>query len=284
VLPRFTSSRNGAPNLTCFLKQLLDALLKWNLVDIHSHVLFGMDDGAETLEDSIALVKMAADAGTTDLVGTPHASPAYRFDPARVMERRRLVESAAGGALRLYTGCDFHLSYDNIEDALKNPTKYTINQNRYLLVEFSDLLIFKNTGEIFARLTDAGMIPVITHPERNRLLRKRLDELAQWCEAGAYIQVTGQSLLGGFGKSAHEFSRTLLDQRLVHFIASDGHDAVRRPPTMNTAFAWLDEHYGRPMAEALCVTNPRAALLGDAITLPEAASVPSSRKWYEIWR
>ena len=274
----------GTREIVAFRKRFTAPALKWTLVDIHSHVLFGMDDGAETLEDSIALVKMAAEAGTTDLVGTPHANPAYRFDPMTVMERLRAVELAAGGVLRLYTGCDFHLSYDNIEDALKNPRKYTINQNRYLLVEFSDLLIFNNTGEIFARLLDAGMVPVITHPERNRLLRKRLEELARWCEAGASIQVTGQSLLGGFGKSAYEFSRTLLDQRLVHFIASDGHDVVRRPPVMNTAFAWLDENYGRATAEALCVGNPRAALLGDAVTLPEVSVVPASRKWYQIWR
>ncbi len=243
-----------------------------------------MDDGAETLEDSIALVRIAAEAGTTDLVGTPHASPAYRFEPAVVMERLREVESAAGGILRLYTGCDFHLSFDNIDDALKNPRKYTINQNRYLLVEFSDLLIFRNTEEILTRLMEAGMVPIITHPERNRLLRKRLDDLNMWCEAGSYIQVTGQSLLGGFGKSAFEFSRTLLDQGLVHFIASDGHDVTRRPPVMNTAFAWLDQEYGRAVAEALCVANPRAALLGDDIKPLDLPAPPPSRKWYQIWR
>lgn len=168
-----------------------------------------MDDGAETLEQSVALVKIAAAAGTTDLVGTPHASPEYRFDPQVVQERLRQVEAATGGILRLYSGCDFHLSYDNIEDALKNPRKYTINQNSYLLVEFSDMLIFRNTQEILTRLPGiAKMSPIITHPERNRLLRKRLDEMAEWCDAGALVQVTGGSLLGRFGNSALEFSRT----------------------------------------------------------------------------
>jgi protein-tyrosine phosphatase len=254
------------------------------LVDIHSHVLFGMDDGAETLEDSIALVKMAAQAGTTDLVGTPHASPAFRFEPELVQERLHQVEAATGGIVRLYSGCDFHLSYDNIEDALKHPRKYTIHQDRYLLVEFSDLLIFHNTLEILARLLDAGMVPIITHPERNRLLRKRLDDMAAWCEAGAYVQVTGGSLLGQFGKSAHEFSRTLLNQGLVHFIASDGHDVERRPPTMDTAYAWIEENYSRPLAEMLGVTNPRAALTGGPVETPGAEASQKSRKWYQIWR
>jgi len=141
------------------------------LIDIHSHVLFGLDDGARTLEESVAMLRMAAEHGTTDLVATPHANLTYRFEPQRIAERLAKVEEAAGGVLRLYTGCDFHLSFENIQDAIEYPRKYTIHQKNYLLVEFSELLIFKNTDEIFARLRDAGMIPVITHPERNVLFR-----------------------------------------------------------------------------------------------------------------
>lgn len=243
-----------------------------------------MDDGAQTLEDSIALVNMAAQAGTTDLVGTPHASPQYAFDYDLVQRRLDEVKSATGGILRLYSGCDFHLSYDNIQDSLENPRKYTINQNSYLLVEFSDLLIFRNTKDIFARMQDAGMYPIVTHPERNGLIRQRIDELVEWFEAGAYMQVTAQSLLGRFGKPAQEFARTLLDRGLVHFIASDGHHVQHRPPTMDTAYAWLETHYGKALAEALCVTNPRATLTGDPVDLPKRESPAASRKWYQLWR
>ncbi len=243
-----------------------------------------MDDGAETLEQSVALVQMAEKAGTTDLVGTPHASPAYRFDPAVVQERLQQVRTAAGGAIRLYSGCDFHLSFDNIEDALQNPRKYTIAQGRYLLVEFSDLLIFRNTEEILKGLQDAGMIPIITHPERNRLLRKRLEDIAKWCDGGALVQVTGGSLLGRFGNSAFEFSKLLLDQRFVHFIASDGHNVEHRPPTMDTAYAWLTENYGKSLAETLCVTNPRAVLAGERVSRPSLEQSQAPRKWYQVWR
>ena len=243
-----------------------------------------MDDGAQTLEDSVALVKMAASAGTTDLVGTPHASPQYRFEFELVQERLREVEAATGGILRLYSGCDFHLSYDNIQDALANPRKYTINQNRYLLVEFSDLLIFRNTQDIFSRLLEAGMCPIVTHPERNPLIRQRIDELAAWFDAGAYLQVTGQSLAGRFGKPAQEFARMLLDRGLVHFIASDGHHVQHRPPTMNAAYAWLGTTYGPAVADALCITNPRATLTGDPVDLPERDPATASRKWYQVWR
>jgi len=254
------------------------------LIDIHSHVLFGMDDGARTLEDSLAMVRMAAEHGTTDLVATPHANLEFKFDPDQIAERIAQVREAAGGALRLYTGCDFHLSFDNIQDSIEHPRKYTINQQRYLLVEFSELLIFKNTEDIFARLRDAGMTPIVTHPERNGLLRQRADAIAKWVEQGARVQLTAQSLTGGFGGRAREFSCELLDLRLVHVVASDGHDCERRPPVMDQAHAWLRKKYGDALAEALCVTNPGAALSGDDMHLPDAPAESSVRKWYEFWR
>jgi protein-tyrosine phosphatase len=254
------------------------------LVDIHSHVLYGMDDGSKTLEQSLEMLKMAAAAGTTELVCTPHANRDFKFEPLVIRDRLKELEDGIGGALRLYTGCDFHLSYENIQDAITNPRKYTINQDRYLLVEFSELMIFRNTAEIFGRLQEAGMMPIITHPERNQLLTMRIEEIAMWVESGAYVQVTGQSLLGRFGKKAAEFARTLLDRRLVHFIASDGHDLKYRPPTMNEAHAWLVKSYGQPMADALCIDNPRATLNGHAVNLPYMAAEIPRKKWYQIWR
>jgi protein-tyrosine phosphatase len=254
------------------------------LIDIHSHVLYGLDDGARTIEDSVAMVRMAAEHGTTDLVATPHANPSYRFDPQVVKERLAEVSAASGNVLRLHSGCDFHLSYDNIQDAIANPKKYPINQQRYLMVEFSDLLIFANTSEILSRLQAAGMTPVITHPERNGLLRQRIDQIAEWVENGACVQVTGQSLLGKFGQRAAEFSQTLLDRRLVHFLASDGHDCEHRPPRLDLAHAWVEEHYGEEWAELLCVTNPKATLIGEPLESIEVVPISARRKWYQIWR
>jgi len=243
-----------------------------------------MDDGARTLEDSVAMIRMAAASGTTDLVATPHANLQYRFEPEVIRARLAEISAASGGAVRLYSGCDFHLSYENIQDAIENPRKYTINQNRYLLVEFSDLLIFKNTPEIFERLLDAGMIPIITHPERNGLLRDRLPEIETWIESGARLQITAQSILGTFGRRAQDFCATLLDRGLVHFVASDGHDLDRRPPKLDGAYAELKKRYGDAMAETLCVTNPRATLAGEEIELPDARPDSGSRKWYQLWR
>ena len=231
-------------------------------------MLFGVDDGARTIEDSLAMLRMATEHGTTDIVLTPHASPEYKFDPETNNERLAQLTATIGEAIRLHIGCDFHLTFDNIQDAIQNPAKYTIDRQNYLMVEFNDMLIFHNTAEIFGRLMDAGMIPVITHPERNSLLRQRIDKIAEWVEAGTRVQVTAQSLTGRFGKRAETFSRELLDRNLVHVIASDAHDCKHRPPRMDEAFAWLKENYSEATAMLLCVTNPGAALSGEAMQIP----------------
>jgi protein-tyrosine phosphatase len=243
-----------------------------------------MDDGARTREDSLAMLRIAAEHGTTDVVATPHANSDYLFDPARIELEIQELSAALGGAIRLHRGCDFHLSYENIQDALANPSKYTINHNTYLLVEFSDLIIFRNSAEIFTRMLDAGMVPIITHPERNSLLRKRLKEIEGWVHAGALVQLTAQSVTGDFGRAAKEFCDELMDRGLAHFVASDGHDCERRPLRMDQARAWLTEHRGEAVSQSLCVTNPRAALTGGPvqIVLPEA-NAPSG-KWYQFWR
>jgi len=243
-----------------------------------------MDDGARTLEDSVEMVRMAVQHGTTDLIATPHANLRYRFEPELIHRRLAEIAEVAGTGIRLYSGCDFHLSYDNIQDAITNPRKYTLNQKCYLLVEFSDLLIFRNTPEIFARLQEAGMVPVITHPERNALLQQRLAQIEHWVESGACVQVTAGSLLGVFGRHALDFSKTLLDRGLVHFIASDAHNCQRRSPRLDEASEWLKANYGESLAEALFVANPRAALQGEPLNSQRREIITRRRRWYEIWR
>lgn len=232
------------------------------MIDIHSHVLPGLDDGARTLEDSVAMLEMAADAGTTDLVATPHANTEYKYDPAAIEERLTQLRGLLNGRIRLYSGCDFHLMYENIQDALENPTKYTINHKQWLLVEFSDFIIFPNTADLLARLREGRMLPIITHPERNQILQNRFDDLQRWVMEGSYIQVTALSLLGTFGAAARKFSERLIEAGLVHFIASDAHDTEYRTTRLDTAFEWLTKRYGEEYALAVTVDNPSATIEG----------------------
>jgi len=204
------------------------------------------------------MLRLAQAAGTTDIVATPHANPEYQFDPDRISEEIERLAQAAGPAPRIHRGCDFHLAYDNVQDAIAHPSKYTINHGCYLLVEFSDLLILQNIGEVFDRLLEAGMVPVITHPERNWLLQQRGEQLRSWVERGCLLQVTAASLLGRFGRRAKRFSDLLLQAGLVHFIASDAHDPEDRTPDMRGAYAPLVEVTAPLAGGADDVGPPRA--------------------------
>lgn len=219
----------------------------------------------------------ASRAGTTDIVATPHANPRYPFYPDLIEERIAQLQAAVGEAVRIHSGCDFHLSASNIEDALENPGKYSINHGDYVLVEFSDLLIPHTAADIFDQMRDVGLVPVITHPERNARLQQQLELIHGWVDDGCLTQVTAQSFLGRFGRSAKAFADTLLREGLVHFVASDGHDTRHRPPTLDEAYRHVEREYGETCANGLFVTNPAVVLGGRWGGLMECR--PKKRRW-----
>lgn len=176
------------------------------MVDIHCHILPGLDDGADSLETARAMGEMAVADGITHVIGTPHASPDYAFDPQRVKERRDELQALFEGRLVLATGCDFHLSFENLQDIRRDAHRFTLNQKNYLLVEFADFSIPPSIDQSLHELHLAGLRPIITHPERNPLIRARPERFYRWLRQGCYAQVTAQSLLGRFGKAAQEMA------------------------------------------------------------------------------
>jgi protein-tyrosine phosphatase len=253
------------------------------MIDIHSHILWGIDDGAADFAQSLAMVEMAAAHGTTDIVATPHANSQFKFDAGIIAERIDELSLACGGSPRIHRGCDFHLSLENIQDALQHTSKYTINGQRYLLVEFADHLIPPSTSEIFRQFIAKGIIPVITHPERNPLLQDSLDRLNQWASMGCLLQVTAQSLTDRFGKNAQQSAWKLLRNGMVHVIASDAHDTEHRPPTLDLAHEILSRELGVETAELLLIHNPDAIVKGQPIWT-QAPQLTPPRKWFEFWK
>jgi protein-tyrosine phosphatase len=223
---------------------------------------------------------MAREHGTTVLVGSPHADSQYRYDPDVVDRLLDEARAEAPEGIRLVRGCDFHLMYDNVEDALRHPARYAIDGKCYLLMELSDMTIFATTSALWSRLEEAGMKIILTHPERNPLLRQRLELIEEWVSQGRYMQVTASSLAGLFGPKALAFSRQLLDRGLAHFVASDAHDLRGRPPRLDVAFEWLSKHYSPELARLLCVEHPLAAVEGRPLDLkefpPKAEAKPGS--------
>ena len=248
------------------------------MIDIHSHILPGIDDGSKSLEESLAMVRMAAAAGTTDIVASPHANQEYQFDPVVVHSKISELQAAAGDVPRIHYGCDFHLTMENIEDALRAPEKYSIDHKGYLLVEFSDFFIPKNTQEIFARMISAGLRPIVTHPERNQLLQKRLTELEEWVAQGALMQVTALSFLGRFGRTAKRFADEMMTHGIVHFVASDAHDTRWRTTDMREARRYVEKQYGMPVVERIFDENPRDVLAG--VELSPLPLVIRKKRWF----
>jgi protein-tyrosine phosphatase len=250
-------------------------------VDIHSHVLYGLDDGAKTLEQSVQMLQMAASHGTTDVVATPHANARYEFNPDVI--EQRIAEIQGQVDIRLHRGCDLHLQIDMIEDALAHPRKYTINHKNYLLIEFPDLAIFPSTDEILLQLLEAGIVPIVTHPERNPQLQQRLEDIARWVELGCYVQVTAASCTGTFGNRARTCAEGLIGRGMVHFIASDAHDCAHRSPDLSGAYASLSALWGEEVIRPLFVDNPRAVLTGATVDFEMPAHAVRRRKWYRFW-
>lgn len=242
------------------------------MVDIHCHILPGLDDGAENLEMSRAMADMAMAEGITHIVGTPHASPNHPFNPAIVKQRLAELQARYVGRLTLATGCDFHMSFENLEDIRHEPERYTINQKNYLLVEFADYSIPPAMDHALHRLRLAGLHPIVTHPERNPLIRAQPDHLYRWLRQGCYAQVTAQSVLGQFGRAAQQMADLWLRAGAVHFIASDAHNVSSRPLRLKDAYKQVLNGYGENTARALLMDNPLAAFEGRP--LPHVPELP----------
>jgi protein-tyrosine phosphatase len=232
------------------------------MVDIHCHILPGLDDGAKTMEDSVQMAETAIAEGITHVIGTPHSNAEYAFRPDLIRERRNELQALIEGRLQILTGCDFHLSYENLLDIPTNTTKYTLNQRNYLLVEFADFAIPPNVDDTLHSLQLLGLNLIITHPERNGLIRHQPEKLWRWLRQGCYVQVTAQSLLGRFGKDTAKIVMQWLEGERVHFVASDAHGVTGRPLKLRESYELVAKRLGEARAQALFTDNPMAALEG----------------------
>lgn len=232
------------------------------MVDIHCHILFGLDDGAGTIEDSLAMAEDAIADGITHVVGTPHSSTEHKFDFGKVRAVRDELAAKLGDRLALATGCDFHLNPENVQAAKKDAARYCINQKDYLLVEFNEFSIPPSMNQTLHELHLQGLRPIVTHPERNAILRTQADRLRDWVQQGSFVQVTAGSLGGVFGPLAKDMAWAWMAQGLVHFVSSDAHNTTRRPLKLRFAYEAVSKRFGEEKAQGLFVDNPKAAFEG----------------------
>jgi len=232
------------------------------MVDLHCHILPGLDDGAANMEESMAMAESAIADGITHVVATPHSSNEYIFDFSRVRGLRDELQAKVGGRLTIATGCDFHLNPENLGSLHKDPRHYCINQRDFLLVEFNEFSIPPSMDQTLHAIQLAGVQPIITHPERNGILRSRPERLKKWVRQGCFAQVTGGALTGGFGSSAQQDALRWIGEGLIHFVASDAHNTRTRPLRLQPAYDVVVDRFGQEKARALFQDNPLAALEG----------------------
>jgi protein-tyrosine phosphatase len=256
------------------------------MIDIHCHPLPGIDDGARSLDEATAMCRMAAEDGITHLVATPHSNYSYTFDSSLNAQLIRELQEKVGTKPRLLLGCDFHLSYDNIQICLQDSRDFTINRTSYLLVELPDQFIPENLNRVYYEIQVAGLKPIITHPERNPLIQRRPELVEHWVSIGCLMQLTAQSYTNGFGSKARKLAESLLDAGFVHFFASDAHDVKRRPPILSRCYGKLAEEKGKMIADLLLQENPESVINGKPLPpQPDPAEFTGrgiKRRWFSF--
>lgn len=227
------------------------------MIDIHCHVLYGVDDGPADQATSQAMIDHMAETGVTGVIATPHfRRHMFSYQVQKIEEAyQRLHEYAASKGVRLFLGCEYHVSHDIFEH-LETGRVHSLTDTSYILTEYSysDSLgrILNYTQELIMR----GWQPIIAHAERCEVFQRNPRLIMEAADAGAGIQVNANSVLGLDGRIVKKTSRKFLDLGMVDYIASDAHDLGERAGHLRECFAYIRRKYGDAAADLLFDRNP----------------------------
>lgn len=256
------------------------------MIDLHSHILPGVDDGVASLDEATLLARVAADNDIATIVATPHRSPwaytAARSDAERRLDAVRGACRSAGIEITLVLGSEAYIAPD-LAEQVQRGLALTINAGRYLLVEWPIDQYPRYSEEAVFRLQLQGIIPIIAHAERYRFVQDDLARLVGYVARGALVQVTAASLLGQAGAAAQKAAETLLTRGLAQIIASDSHGAERRPPILGPARDRAAALIGDRRAQAMVQTAPAQIIANQPVELPPPERRPA-RPFWAFWR
>jgi protein-tyrosine phosphatase len=255
------------------------------MIDLHSHLLPGVDDGAVDLSLSLAMARAYVADGVTVVACTPHilpglydnSGPAIREATAQL---QRILQDE-GIPLKLVTGADNHVVSSFVAE-LRSGQLLSLGDTRYVLVEPPHHVPPPRLEELFFNVLVAGYVPVLTHPERLTWINTHYQAIERLFRAGTWMQITAGSLSGGFGKTARYWAERMLDEGLVHIIATDAHDLDQRPPQLSLGRELAARRVGAIEAENLVFGRPKGMLLNDfPVNLaPPNATVATERLVY----
>jgi protein-tyrosine phosphatase len=234
------------------------------MIDLHVHLLPGLDDGPQSLEESVAMCRMAAADGVTTIVATPHQQH-EEWENADIAEIHRLcreVETAAAGTILVLPGGEIRASMGIPADLERGEEGglLPLAGSRYVLVEPSPYPFAPSLEELIYELRVAGWRTILAHPERYGYLAEETERLRVLVKRGALLQVTAASVLGANGRRAEAATRYLLQHRLAHFLSSDGHDCAGRAPLLAEAARKVASQWGEDLARVLTLDNPLAVI------------------------
>ncbi len=235
------------------------------MIDLHCHILPGIDDGARTLEEAVEMARIAAAEGISTIVATPHLFKG-NFSPeefALIEEKRASLNAALAEKnikMRLLAGAEVHIAHNLIGEIRNNRKNLVLNGSSYMFVEFPSGHIFPGVKNLFFDLMSEGITPIIAHPERNSVFSRNPGLLFDLVQMGALAQANSGSFTGLYGQSEDEAAIRFLEWNLVHFIASDGHSPRAIPPKLAEAVKRAEALAGEKKAAALVRENPRAVL------------------------
>lgn len=239
-------------------------------VDIHTHILPGVDDGAPDIPEALRLLRMAYQTGTREIILTPHFRGRFKkYTPEQLQTVFSELMQAVKRELpqmKLYLGSEAYYEWE-LPELLAEKSVLTINNSRYCLLEFSPGVLRSQVVTGVSEIVRYGFIPIIAHVERYDVFRKAYDLLDEVVDMGALIQINADSVLGKHGFRIKWFCDSILKAEKVHFVATDAHDEKNRPPILRECFLRINKKFGPEYAQQLFWFNPRA-LLDDVF--PEA--------------
>lgn len=257
-----------------------------SLVDIHCHLLPGLDDGAVSWEESLAMARLAADDGVSTVVATPHQLGSYAANDGETIRAscRQLQEllDQRGVRLRVLPGADVRIEPDMIRKIHAGEVVTLADHGRYVLLELPHELYFP-LDRLLSDFRSAGLIGILSHPERNQGILGQPHVLEPLVDAGCLLQLTAGSLTGTFGPRIRSFAEWLILKGFVHFVATDAHGSKSRRPLMRRAFERVAEIAGAQAAGELCSDNPARVVANRTVARgrrrPRGVGLASWLRW-----
>jgi protein-tyrosine phosphatase len=258
------------------------------MIDLHCHILPGLDDGAESLAESLAMARVAQAEGIQVIVATPHLfrGDIGLADLAAVGRKKQELETAlkqAGLPLKILSGVEVRFSHNLIEEIKRNKRALVIHTSSHMFIEFPFDYVYSGVKEVFFELMSEGIIPIIAHPERNSVFINHPGQLYDLVEMGCLSQANSGSFTGLYGQVVRETVTRLVSWGLVHVLGSDAHNSTSRAPHFKEALRIIESIIGPEAARALVVDNPRAVLEDKSLPyLPEPVNPAPKEKSFKI--